>query len=65
MKNEKKKLKEDELRDLKDEEIDSLKIRNEKLVSGNKTLRKDYKNLVKEFDLFKSESVQSEKNLRV
>jgi hypothetical protein len=60
---EKKNLRADELSALKDDEIDSLKIRNEKLVSGNKALRNESKELVKEFDLFKRESMQSKKKL--
>ena len=60
---EKKNLRADELSALKDDEIDSLKIRNEKLVSGNKALRNESKELVKEFDLFKRESIQSKKKL--
>ena len=60
---EKKNLRAAELSALKDDEIDSLKIRNEKLVSGNKALRNESKELVKEFDLFKRGSMQSKKKL--
>ena len=53
----------EELKTLKDEEIDNVKVKNKNLVSENKTLRKDLKNLTKELDLFKCESLQSKRKL--
>ena len=44
---------------MKDEEIKFLKDKNYTLVSGNKTLRKELKDLAKELDRSKLESVQS------
>jgi hypothetical protein len=48
-----------ELKALKDEEIDCVKVKNKNLVSENKTLRKKLKDLAKEFEVFKCESIQS------
>ena len=52
-------LKDLELKALKDEEIDTVNVKIKKLVSENKTLRKDLKELYNEFVVFKCESMES------
>jgi FtsZ-binding cell division protein ZapB len=60
---EKNNLKLDTIKNVKDEEIETIKTKNKNLVTDNKNLRKDFRELMQELDRAKQESFESKTRL--